>query len=370
MSVTAPDVAVEALEVAVYRLPTDRPEGDGTLTWEATTVVVVQAVAGDCRGLGWTYADSSAAHAVRGLLSDVVVGRSALDPPGATHAMLRASRNAGVPGLVAMAVSAVDIALWDLKARVLGLPLARLLGAVREDAPVYASGGFTTYDDATTRAQLEEWLDRGFDQVKIKIGESWGSAVPRDLARTRLARAVVGDDVALHVDANGGYRPKQAIRVGSLLDDLGVVWFEEPVSSDDRDGLRLVRSVVRCDVTAGEYASRLADVADLVHAGAVDCLQVDASRCCGVTEWQRAAAVAAGGGLDVSAHCVPNLHAHLALATPNLRHLEWFHDHERFERRLFDGVLEPQQGRVRPDPDRPGLGLVLRADDVEDLRVA
>lgn len=367
MSVTDP--AVERLDVAVYRLTTDRPEADGTLTWDATTAVVVHVSTGGATGLGWTYADASAANVVRGMLSDVVLGCPALDPPRATHAMLRAARNVGVPGLVAMAVSAVDVALWDLKARLLEQPLFRLLGAVRDDSAVYASGGFTSYDDDTTRRQLEGWLARGFDQVKIKIGESWGSAVSRDLARTRLAREVVGDRVALHVDANGGYAAKQAVRVGRQLDDLDVIWFEEPVSSDDRQGLRLVRDHVRCDVTAGEYASRLSDVADLVHAGAVDCLQVDASRCCGVTEWQRAAAVAAGAGLDVSAHCVPNLHAHLGPATPNLRHLEWFHDHERFEQRLFDGALEPQQGRVRPDPDAPGLGLVLRAADVEHLRV-
>lgn len=235
---------------------------------------------------------------------------------------------------------------------------------------MYVNGGFTSYEDAVTRDQLEGWLGRGFDAVKIRIGESWGTEVPRDLARTRLTREVVGDDVALLVDANGGYTAKQAVRVGRELDHLGVVWFEEPVSSDDRDGLRLVRSQLDCDVAAGEYASRLPDVADLLRAGAVDCLQVDASRCCGVTEWQRAAAVAAAHEVEVSAHCVPNLHAHLGLATPNLRHLEWFHDHERFERRLFDGALEPRDGRVRPDADAPGLGLVLRTPDVADLRVA
>ena len=361
---------VEGLDVAAYRLPTERPEGDGTLTWDATTAVLVQARGGGCTGLGWTYADASAAHVVTGLLADVVRGRGALDPSGATHAMLRAARNAGVPGLVAMAVSAVDVALWDLKARLLDVPLARLLGAVRDDAPVYASGGFTTYDDDATRAQLSGWLERGFDQVKIKIGESWGTAVGRDLHRTALAREVVGDGVALHVDANGGYTAKQAVRVGRRLDELGVVWFEEPVSSEDRDGLRLVRNALDCDVTAGEYAARLSDVSLLCAAGAVDCLQVDASRVGGVTEWQRAAAVAAGFELEVSAHCVPNLHAHLGVATPNLRHLEWFSDHERFERRMFDGALDPHAGRVRPDPDAPGLGLVLRAADLEELRVA
>jgi L-alanine-DL-glutamate epimerase-like enolase superfamily enzyme len=364
-----PDVAVEELEVAVYRLPTDGPEADGTLQWDATTAIVVHARAGNRTGVGWTYADRATAAVIPSVLAGVVRGRSALHPQDATHAMARAARNAGVPGMDAMAVSAVDVALWDLKARLLEVPLAVLLGAVRPDAAVYASGGFTSYDDPTTRAQLEDWLDRGFDQVKIKIGESWGSAVARDLARTRLARDVIGGEVDLLVDANGGYTAKQAIRVGRQLDDLGVVWFEEPVSSEDLAGLRSVRRSLDCDVAAGEYGSRIEDFAALCGAGAVDCLQVDASRCGGVTEWARAAAVAAGHGLEVSAHCVPALHAHLGLAAPNLRHLEWFHDHERFERRLFDGVPEPRHGRVAPDLASPGLGLHLREADAEELRI-
>ena len=366
---TRTDIPVQGLDVAVYRLPTDRPEADGTLQWDATTAIVVTASAGDRTGVGWTYADEATAAVVRSLLAEVVRGRSALHPQDATHAMARAARNAGVPGLIAMAISAVDVALWDLKGQLLELPLAVVLGAVRQDSAVYASGGFTSYDDATTRAQLEEWLGRGFDRVKIKIGESWGTAAVRDLARTRLARDVGGDEVDLLVDANGGYTAKQAIRVGRQLDDLGVVWFEEPVSSEDLAGLRLVRQSLDFDVAAGEYGARIEDFAALCGAGAVDCLQVDASRCGGVTEWLRAAAVAAGHGLEVSAHCVPALHAHLGLATPNLRHLEWFHDHERFERRLFDGTSEPQHGRVRPDLTSPGLGLRLREADVEELRI-
>ncbi|WP_457156694.1 enolase C-terminal domain-like protein [Modestobacter sp. SYSU DS0875] len=363
------EARVEALDVAAYRLPTDHPEADGTLSWDATTAVVVQAHGAGRTGVGWTYADATVAQVVRGLLAEVAVGHRALDPPAATHAMARAARNAGVPGLVAMGISAVDTALWDLKARVLDVPLTGLLGAVREDAAVYASGGFTSYDDGVTRDQLDGWLAQGHDQVKIKIGESWGTAVDRDLHRTRLTREVVGDDVALLVDANGGYTAKQAVRVGRELDDLGVVWFEEPVSSDDLAGLRLVREDLDCDVAAGEYGARLADFAGLCGAGAVDCLQVDASRCGGVTEWLRASALAAGHSLEVSAHCVPTLHAHLALATPNLRHLEWFHDHARFEHRLFDGVPDPMAGRVRPAADAPGLGLTLRAGELDDLRV-
>src|SRR5262249_53715879 len=161
----------------------------------------------------------------------------------------------GRPGAAATAISAVDIALWDLKARLLDLPLQTLLGRAHAEVPVYGSGGFTTYDDRQTIEQLQHWTgELSIPRVKIKIGETWGSNPDRDLARIGLARKTIGDDRELLVDANGGYTAKQALRVARrMVDDTGVTWFEEPVSSDDHDGLRLVRSMVDCDVAAGEY---------------------------------------------------------------------------------------------------------------------
>ena len=211
---------------------------------------------------------------------------AALDVPGASEAMIRATRNITRQGVAGYAISALDVALWDLKAKLLGLPLYRLLGAVRDDAPVYGSGGFTCYDEGQLRDQLSGWAaGQRIPRVKIKIGESWGTDPARDLARMRQARAAVGDDVELFVDANGGYGRKQAIRVMDAAADLDVRWFEEPVSSDDLDGLREVRDAVRADVTAGEYGWDLYYFGRMCAAGAVDCLQADVSRCGGITEW-------------------------------------------------------------------------------------
>jgi L-alanine-DL-glutamate epimerase-like enolase superfamily enzyme len=267
-----------------------------------------------------------------------------------------------------MAVSAVDVALWDLAARLHGVPLTRLWGGPVTDVAVYGSGGFTTYDGDRLRAQLTGWLDLGLAAVKIKIGESWGREQHRDLARTGRTREVVGDDVEVFVDANGGYSVGQACRVGRALDDLGVTWFEEPVSSEDLDGLRLVRASVGADVAAGEYGDDL-DYFTRMADGAVDCLQVDATRCGGYTEWLRAAAVAAGRHLDVSGHCAPYLTAPVAAATPNLRHLEFFHDHVRIEQMLFEGTGDPVSGRLSV-VDGVGHGLTVRPDVFADHRVA
>ena len=362
---------IESMDVSVYEVPTDQPEADGTLAWTSTTMVLVDLRAGGRSGLGWTYAGAGSADVVSSQLREVCVGASPMDVPGLNERMVRACRNLGRSGLVACAVSAVDIALWDLKARLLDVPLTALFGQFRGDVPVYGSGGFTTYDEAATRAQLEQWVDAWrIPRVKIKIGESWGTDQGRDLARVALARQVVGEDVELYVDANGGYTRKQAVRMGRAFhEDYGVTWFEEPVSSDDLAGLREVRDYCGADVTAGEYGYSLDYFSRMVGADAVDCVQADVTRCGGYTVWLRVASVAAAHNLEVSGHCAPNLHAHVATAVPNLRHLEYFHDHHRIETTLFDGTLPPDGGQLVPAPDQPGHGLTLRTADATRFRV-
>ena len=360
---------VREITAAVYVIPTDTPEADGTLAWDKTTMVLASARAGTARGIGWTYAAAAAQSVIADVLAGVVIGRSALDVPGAAEAMARAVRNIGRPGIVATAISAVDIALWDLKARLLGSSVARVLGQAREGVPVYGSGGFTSYDDGQTREQLVGWVEKDhIPRVKIKIGESWGARENRDVGRVALAREVIGPETDLYVDANGGYTAAQAVRVADRLGQYGVTWFEEPVSSQDVAGLAAVRRQVRPDVAAGEYSWSLADSARLVEAGAVDCLQLDVTRCGGITEFLRGSALAAAHNLQISGHCAPNLHARVGVVVPNLRHVEYFHDHQRIERMFFDGALDPAGGVLTPDADQPGLGLILRESDAERYR--
>jgi L-alanine-DL-glutamate epimerase-like enolase superfamily enzyme len=361
---------VIGLEAAAYRIPTPGPEADGTLSWDATTLVVVRARCGEVEGVGWTYADAACVDLIHGLLADAVLGQDAATVAACWHRMQRQIRNLGRPGLVSCAMSAVDIALWDAAARRLEVPVSTLLGRVHDRVDVYGSGGFTTYDDTQLAEQLGGWVrDQHIPRVKIKIGESWGSRVDRDLARVAQARRIIGPDTELFVDANGGYTAGQAVRVGHRLAEHGVSWFEEPVSSDDLAGLRHVRRAVDADVTAGEYGYDLAYFARMITAGAVDCVQVDVTRCGGFTEWTRIAAVAAAHNLQISAHCAPNLSAHIAVATPNFRHIEWFADHDRIERAYVDGVLDPTGGRVSPPVDQPGHGMRFRLVEAEPHRV-
>ena len=292
-----------------------------------------------------------------------MVGIDAMAVPAAWEAMVRRIRNLGRPGICSAAIAAVDIALWDLKARLLDLPLAVLLGQVREGVPVYGSGGFTSYGVDELGAQLADWVAGGIDRVKMKVGAS-----PRDdPARVRAAREAIGEDAELMVDANGAYTATQSLTMAETFAESGVAWFEEPVSSDDLDGLRMLRerSPAGMAIAAGEYGYDLAYFRRMLEAGAVDVLQADVTRCAGITELLRVSALCQARSLGLSTHTAPAVHVHAGVALTPVVHLEYFHDHVRLERMLFDGAPEPDEGLLRPDTSRPGLGLDLRRSDAQ-----
>jgi len=350
---------VARVEAFARTIPTDAPESDGTLEWDSTTIVVVRAFAGDAVGLGYTYTHDAAVRLIEDKLAPAVQGLDVAerDPSRAWHEMGHLLRNIGRPGLGFMALSAVDIALWDLRARLLDQPLVDVLGGVRDEAAVYGSGGFTSYPLERLAEQLGGWVAQGIPRVKIKVGRNPGE----DPARLDAARVAIGDATELYVDANGAFDRDDALEwANRYAGDWNVTWFEEPVSSADFAGLRYVREHTPLDVAAGEYGFVPADFRNLLEAQAVDCLQVDVTRCGGYTGFLNAAGLAEQYGLQISAHCAPQASAHVCCTVPHFRHIEYFHDHVRVERELFDGVLEPHDGVLRPDRSRPGHGLELR----------
>ncbi len=360
-------IPIERVAVSAYRIPTDFPEADGTFEWNATTLVVVETKAGGSTGLGYTYADTPTARLIHDYLTDLVIGRDAMAVAGAWATMVHAIRNLGRPGIAAMAISAMDTSLWDLKARQLQLPLVTLLGAVRDSVPVYGSGGFTSYSLAQLQAQLGRWVADGIQRVKMKIG----AHPDMDLQRVRAAREAIGPDTELFVDANGAYSRKQALRFADRFTEQQVSWFEEPVSSDDLEGLRLLRNQAPAgiDITAGEYGYDLFYFRRMLDAEAVDVLQADATRCLGITGLLRVGALCEARPLPLSAHCGPSLHLHPCCALSPVRHIEYFHDHVRIEHMLFDGACTPIHGMLTPDLSRPGLGLEFKRADAEPYAV-
>ncbi len=353
---------VETVSADAYTVPTDSPEADGTFAWTSTTMIVAEVQGGGRTGLGYTYSDASVAHLIRGTLAECVIGRNVMDPPAAWRAMTRAVRNAGRDGLAATAISALDVALWDLKCKLLNLPLALLLGRARDAIPIYGSGGFTTYSDDQLRSQLAGWVENdGCRWVKMKVG----TQPDRDPLRVAVAKRAIGDRT-LFVDANGAYSPRQALMLAEVFaQEQDVRWFEEPVSSDDLAGMRYVRQrlPLRMELAAGEYGYDIDYFRRMLGAEAVDVQQADATRCGGVTGFLLAAALCEAHHIDLSGHCAPALHLHPACAAPWFRHLEWFHDHVRIEHMLFDGAPVPRDGLIRPDLSRAGLGLDFKRSD-------
>lgn len=360
-------VPVERLEVSAYSIPTDFPESDGTLEWNKTILVVVEVTAGDRQGVGYTYADLAAARLIQDKLAAIVVGRDAMAVPGAWAALVHEVRNLGRPGMASMAIAAVDAALWDVKAQLLDLPLVSLLGAVREGVPVYGSGGFTSYTEKQLQEQLSGWAAQGITRVKMKVGRQ----PAHDPDRVRAAREAVGSAAQLFVDANGAYSRKQALAFAETFAACGVSWFEEPVSSDDVLGLRLLRdrAPAGMDIAAGEYGYDLFYFRRMLEAGAVDVLQADATRCAGITGFLRVGALCEAWAVPLSAHTAPSLHAHPCCALTPVCHIEYFHDHVRIEHLLFDGALTPVDGVLVPDLSRPGLGLKFKRADAQRYAV-
>ena len=237
------------------------------------------------------------------------------------------------------------------------------LGQVRDSVPIYGSGGFTNYSIAALQKQLEGWVDRGIPRVKMKVG----SRPEEDERRVKAARKAIGDDAELFVDANGAYSQKQALAMAERFAECGVSWFEEPVSSDNLEGLRLLRdrAPALMEIAAGEYGYDSIYFRRMLEAGAVDVLQADATRCAGITGFLQAAALCAAHCLPLSTHTAPAVHLHACCALPQLRHMEYFYDHVRIEQMFFEGIAQPVKGELRPDLSRPGNGLQLKLTETK-----
>jgi L-alanine-DL-glutamate epimerase-like enolase superfamily enzyme len=360
-------VEIKNVDVSAYKIPTDAPEADGTLRWNSTTLVLVEIEAADKKGTGYTYANESAAFLIREKLKDLVLHKNALDIQGITSFLAQQIRNSGTCGISMMAVSAIDNALWDLKAKILNVPLCKLLGQAKDAMLIYGSGGFTSYNKKQLQQQFEHWAQQGIRYMKMKVG----TQADKDVQRVKDARAVLTDEIQLMIDANGAYTAKQALQKAVDVAPYNVTWFEEPVSSDNLEGLRFIRDHApeQMNIAAGEYGYNLPYFEAMLRAQAVDVLQADATRCGGITGFLKAGFLAEAWQLPFSSHCAPALHLHAAVALPSFFIAEYFHDHVRIEEMLFDGVSPPQNGVVKPDLQRPGLGIEFKHRDAEKFKL-
>jgi L-alanine-DL-glutamate epimerase-like enolase superfamily enzyme len=368
--ISPPDdsVRINDLKVKCYLIPTDAPESDGTFEWDKTVLVTVRLNAGGAWGFGYTYGDLSTSDFIMHHLHPVVTGKNVFHHGSIWDEMRMACRNLGIPGVASMAVSAVDIALWDLRGKLLKLPVFILAGMHRDKIAAYGSGGFTSYSDEQLAGQFGNWLDEGFSMFKMKIGRN----KEKDESRIKFARHIIGDNNLLFIDANGAYHAREACSYAHRFEKFRISWFEEPVSSDDLTGLAFVRSNVHPEISiaAGEYGYDILYFRRMLEAGAIDILQADATRCGGITGFLKAGILCEAFNVPLSAHTAPTVHMHACCSASKSVHLEYFHDHARIEEMLFDGFIRPSGGFMAPEPARPGLGIEFREKDAEKFLFA
>jgi L-alanine-DL-glutamate epimerase-like enolase superfamily enzyme len=352
------EMKINSVKTSIYKIPTNSPESDGTFEWHETTLVLVVVTAGNHTGLGFSYGHEAMSYVIHNTFAPLLKNGNPMDVTLLWEKMLEASRNIGSRGVAANAIAAIDIALWDLKAKILKVPLCILWGQIRESIPVYGSGGFTSFTAQQLAQQFEHWKKKGIEKFKMKVGRY----PDKDVERVRHARSVIGQSNELFVDANGAYTCKQALEFAQYFREFDVTWFEEPVIADDLTGLHLMRNRAPAgmNIAAGEYSYDIFYFRRMLEAHAIDVLQADATRCCGFTGFFQACHLSRAFNIPISSHTAPSIHVHPCVTQAYVCHMEYFYDHERIEQMLFEGCPKLENGRLFPHLDRFGHGLELK----------
>jgi L-rhamnonate dehydratase len=306
---------------------------------------------------------------IHDMLKPLLVGQNPLHHERLWDDMFWRVRGFGRKGVAFTAISAIDIALWDLKAKHFGVPLYQLLGPYTESVPIYGSGGWTSFSEKELVSEQLSYVERGIPRVKMKVAKDFGHCEAEDLQRLKAVRKTVGDDVEIYVDANNGFYAKQAIGFARKMADHNVGWFEEPVLADDIAGLAAIAKAIDIPVATGEHEYTKYGFKELIAQGGADIVQPDVGRVGGVTEWMKVAHLAHAFNLPVAPHAVQLVHLHLACCTPNLKVVEYLGVAEETDKLFYTEVPEPKDGMWSPFPDRPGLGLELDPKAVERYAV-
>lgn len=358
------DLAIHRVRTIPVSVPLDSQVRWATRAVTAREFVLVFLEAGEHVGVGYTYAGMHTARSMAAYIDDVIAPRlislSARAPSRAWPDLFQETLLVGRRGYALRAISAVDIALWDLFGKIAGQPVYRLLGGVRDTVEAYASGGYYRPGDPLERIDREigRYLELGFMDVKIKVG---GLGPYEDAARVERVRQLIGRDGRVALDANNAWKtPAEAIRFIRMVEPFEPWWIEEPLMPDDIAGHAVIAAAVDIPIATGEIHSSRWDFRQLIEARAADILQPDACVIGGVSEWMKVAHAAAVFDLPVAPHWNQEVHVHMSAAVANCLTVEWFdveQDIVNFERLLAE-PLRPSGGRIAV-PDRPGMGLVF-----------
>jgi len=356
---------ISKIQVHLVSAPVTGGFSDATRQVEKVGFAVVRVTTDQgLEGLGITYHEVGG-EATKALIernmTPRLIGRDPFETEVIWADMTSYLRGVGRKGLMFCALSAIDIALWDLKGKITGLPLYRLLGGTERRVPVYASGGWTSYSDEQLVEEITGMVRQGYRMVKFKVGVEGGRNLRRDVERVAKVREAVGPAIGIMLDANNCWDAATGVQFANRVRDLDIMWLEEPVPADDIPGLARFRQGTDIPLATGEHEYTKFGVRDLILNGAADVVQVDAARAGGYTEMLKIAALTQAWNLKFAPHAMENIHVHLVSAVPNALFLERLLMFEEITARVFKNVPVPQDGYITI-PELPGLGLELDLD--------
>ena len=361
--------AIKDIKVHLVSAPITAGFSDATRKVETIGFTIVRVTTDQgLEGIGVTY------HEVGGEATKVLIEKNFAPrligaDPLATEVIWRDFtqylRGIGRKGLMFCALSAIDIALWDLKGKIFGLPLYRLLGGNKSEVPVYASGGWTSYADDELVEEITGMVRDGYQMVKFKVGVEGGHNIRRDVRRVAAVRDAVGPEIGIMLDANNCWDAATGVQFANRVRDLDIMWLEEPVPADDIPGLARFRRGTDIPLATGEHEYTKFGVRDLILGEAADIIQVDGARAGGYTEMLKIAALTEAWNLGFAPHAMENIQAHLVSAVPNALFLERLLMFEEITASVFKDVPVPVNGMM-PIPDKPGLGLELDLDFIAE----
>jgi L-alanine-DL-glutamate epimerase-like enolase superfamily enzyme len=358
-------MTIEDVRTEWLRVPISPPIADATHVLRLMDLILVEVRAGDFRGSSYMLSFDYGPAVLRGLVDQElkrhIVGMDADNIRAVYEANLRVTEYIGREGVAMWGTAAIDVALWDLLARRLGVPASLLFGANTKAVPVYGSGGWISYTDEQLADEVSSYVSRGFAGVKIKIGGD----EDRDVERVRSVRQAIGPHRKLMVDANQGLTLEHALRLARKLEDCHLDWFEEPFPKDDLESYQRLSNATGIPLAAGEREFGVPPFRRLVAERCISVVQPDLLRVGGVTGWRQVAGLADSHLLRIAPHFYREYDVHLAAAEPNLIAIESFDWLDP----LLEEPFEVRDG-LAAVPDRPGFGVTFRQEAIREYRVS
>ena len=349
---------ITKIQTQLVRVPVDEPLAGGPAAPGSTREFVTLRVGTDAgiEGIGYTFFGAALTRALKQAVDDLgalAVGEDPLRNEAITTKLRAAAAGSGPGGILTLALSAIDIALWDIKGKAANQPLWQLIGGQRERVPTYASGALMRNFplDHLVKA-APRLVEKGFRQMKTQLALPGDTSPGIEVDRIRKVRESIGPDIDLMCDINQRWRVEQAIDIGTRIEDVHLYWLEDVTTADDYQGLARVAAALSTPVCGGEYLYGPAPFRQMLEARSVDIVMIDLMRAGGVTGWLKIAGMAEAFNLPVVSHLVPEIHVHLIAAIPNgltVEYMPWTF-------RIFEEVPVPEKGELAV-PRKPGLGL-------------